>query len=70
MQTATAGTGGDPHGLAFDSSGATLYVANLFSNDVSLVDAATMHEITRLRAGVQPFEGPHAVTTRTRNRDS
>src|SRR4029077_4135995 len=47
----TLPTGFEPAGVVVDKSGATLYVANRLSSDVSVIDLASGQEIKSLLAG-------------------
>lgn len=52
---ATWAAGDGPHGLVTDATGRTLYVANMHTDDISLIDTETGEEIKRLAAGRYPF---------------
>ena len=43
-----------PHGVAVSSDGLRVYVTNLLSNDVSIIDTATDKEISRIKIGKEP----------------
>lgn len=53
--TRTFDTGDDPHGVALDAEGTRLFVANLGSDDLSLIDLTSGGEIRRLSTGRSPF---------------
>ncbi len=48
--------GSIPDGLAFNSTGSRLYVANQYSNSVSVVNVATNAVIDSIAVGSRPFE--------------
>ena len=51
-QTVEAGSG--PHGIVVDRQGTFAYVTNLLSNDVSIIEIATGHEVARVPVGAMP----------------
>ncbi len=51
-QTIAAGTA--PHGVVVSPDGRTLYVTNLVSNDVSVIDTQSGREIARIPTGSKP----------------
>ncbi len=51
-QTILAGSA--PHGVVVDSSGKFVYITNLLSDDVSIIDTATGNEISRVPVGDMP----------------
>jgi len=46
--------GSDPRGALFSPDGARVYVANAFSNTVSVIDARTLTLVTSIAVGLQP----------------
>jgi YVTN family beta-propeller protein len=52
----TINVGGGPSGLDISKDGKTLYVANTFSNDFSIVDVESGKEKKRLKSGSQPVD--------------
>lgn len=46
--------GSAPHGVAIDSKGAFVYVTNLLSNDLSVIDVASGKEVARISVGKTP----------------
>ncbi len=46
--------GGDPRGIALSRDGARAYVANAFTNDVSVVDPRTFTTIATITVGLKP----------------
>ncbi len=46
--------GGDPRGALFSPDGARLYVANSFSNNVSMIDPRALTEIATIAVDLQP----------------
>jgi YVTN family beta-propeller protein len=48
-------TGSAPVGLAFNSSGRKLYVANRNNDTVSVIDVFTHREITKIKVGNEPY---------------
>ena len=51
-QTIPAGSA--PHGVAVDGKGAFVYVTNLLSNDLSVIDVASGKEVARINVGKTP----------------
>ena len=51
-QTISAGSA--PHGVVVDSAGKFVYITNLLSDDVSIIDVATGKEIARIPVGDMP----------------
>ena len=47
--------GGDPHGALFSSDSTRLYIANSFSNTVSVIDPRTLTEIAMIAVDLQPY---------------
>ena len=47
--------GDEPHGVRTDRSGKTIYVLNTSSDDISVIDAATLKEEKRLSASRSPW---------------
>lgn len=47
--------GGDPRGMAVDSAIERIYVANSWSNDVSVVDGRSLRVITTMPVGLRPL---------------
>ncbi len=59
---ATIAAGDRPVAVATSADGARVYVANLFSNDVTVIDTATNTVITTIAmAGGDPFGGPFGL---------
>jgi YVTN family beta-propeller protein len=52
VETIKVGTA--PHGVVVSPDGKTVYVTNLVSNDVSIVDTATNKEVGRVSTGAKP----------------
>lgn len=52
VKTIRAGQG--PHGVVVSKDGRRVYVANIVSNDVSVIDTATDQETARISVGEQP----------------
>lgn len=50
----TINVGSAPHGIVVDKQGAFVYVTNLLSEDVSVIDIATNKEVTRIPVGKMP----------------
>lgn len=50
----TINAGSAPHGIVVDKQGAFVYVTNLLSEDVSVIDIATNKEVTRIPVGKMP----------------
>lgn len=50
----TIGAGDAPHGIVADASGKFVYVTNLLSEDVSIIDATTNREVARVKVGEMP----------------
>lgn len=50
----TITTGDAPHGIVVDNEGKFVYVTNLLSEDMSIIDTATSKEVARLKVGVMP----------------
>ncbi len=46
--------GAAPHGVVVNKSGASVYVTNLLSGDVSVIDTASQKEVSRIRVGKMP----------------
>ncbi len=46
--------GGDPRGMAVDSEAERIYVANSWSNDVSVLDGRSLRVITTIATGLRP----------------
>lgn len=46
--------GSAPHGVVVDKTGAFVYVTNLLSEDVSIIDTATNKEVARIPVGEMP----------------
>lgn len=46
--------GDAPHGVVVDKLGKFVYVTNLLSEDVSVIDTATNKEVARIKVGVMP----------------
>ena len=46
--------GSAPHGVVVSPDGAFVYVTNLLSNDVSVIDTATDTEVGRIPVGKEP----------------
>jgi YVTN family beta-propeller protein len=53
--TSTVAVGQRPWGIAITSDGRKLYTANGPSNDVTVIDAASMQVITKIPAGKIPW---------------
>lgn len=53
--TAEVPVGRSPAGVAFDATGERLFVANMASHDVSVIDMTLMTELRRVPAGREPF---------------
>lgn len=51
-QTIVAGSA--PHGVVVDKAGAFVYVTNLLSEDISVIDTATNKEVARISVGKMP----------------
>jgi YVTN family beta-propeller protein len=47
--------GGDPRGATLSADGARAYVANSFSNDVSVIDTRAMNVVATIAVGMQPY---------------
>ena len=54
--TANVNVGNTPNGIAFNSTGSRVYVANQYSNTVSVVNVATNTVIDAIAVGNRPFE--------------
>ncbi len=50
----TIAAGSAPHGVVVDSTGTRVYVTNLLSDDLSVIDTATGKEIARITVGEMP----------------
>ncbi len=50
----TIGAGSAPHGVVVDKAGAFVYVTNLLSEDVSVIDTTTYKEAARIPIGKMP----------------
>ena len=50
----TIAAGDAPHGVVVDKLGKFVYVTNLLSEDVSVIDTATNKEVARIKVGVMP----------------
>lgn len=50
----TIAAGSAPHGVVVDSAGKFVYITNLLSDDVSIIDTATGKETTRIPVGDMP----------------
>lgn len=48
--------GGDPRGMAVDPTSGHIYVANSWTNDVSVIDGKAMQIITTVPVGLQPLD--------------
>lgn len=46
--------GQGPHGVAISEDGARVYVTNLLSGDISVIDTATDEEVSRIKVGKEP----------------
>jgi YVTN family beta-propeller protein len=46
--------GDAPHGIVVDKAGRFVYVTNLLSKDVSIIDASTHQEVVRIEVGEMP----------------
>ena len=55
--------GAAPHGIIVSQDGKFVYVTNLFSDDVSVIDAISEKEVARIKVGKMPngnqFGGIH-----------
>jgi YVTN family beta-propeller protein len=51
-QTITVGTA--PHGVVVNKAGTLVYVTNLLSDDLSVIDVATSKEVARVAVGEMP----------------
>ena len=52
VEAIKAGTA--PHGVVVSPDGKTVYVTNLVSDDVSIVDTSTNKEVGRIATGAKP----------------
>lgn len=52
--TATITAGQAPHGIVVSKDGKNVYVTNLVSNDISVIETATDREVAKIPVGVQP----------------
>ncbi len=50
----TVNVGSAPHGVVVNKTGAFVYVTNLLSDDVSVIDTATSKEVARISVGEMP----------------
>jgi len=48
--------GGDPRGMAVDTKGGHIYVANSWSNDVSVIDVHTLRLLATVPVGLRPVD--------------
>ncbi|WP_367916757.1 YncE family protein, partial [Leadbetterella sp. DM7] len=55
-QLATINTGNYPHGLRLSPDGRSLYVANVKSDSVSVIDVASLRETGRIAVGKAPVQ--------------
>ena len=58
----TVPVGDEPHGVRTDPAGKTIYVLNTSSDDISVIDAATLQEQKRLAASRSPWAAPRRPT--------
>jgi YVTN family beta-propeller protein len=52
VQTISAGSA--PHGVVVSKDGALVYVTNILSDDVSVIDTSTGREVKRIKVGDMP----------------
>ncbi len=55
-ELARVSLGGDPRGVAVDPATRHVYVANSWSNDLSIIDGENMQEIARVPVGLRPLD--------------
>jgi YVTN family beta-propeller protein len=48
--------GGDPRGMDIDASGGRIYVANSWTNDISVIDGRTLNVIASVPVGLRPLD--------------
>jgi YVTN family beta-propeller protein len=55
-EVARVSLGGDPRGVAVDSAASRIFVANSWSNDLSIIDRESMREVARVPVGLRPLD--------------
>ncbi|MGA9170802.1 MAG: YncE family protein, partial [Nitrososphaeraceae archaeon] len=51
----TIPVGDGPHGIAYDPANGQIYVANTFSNNISVIDGSKNSVISTIRVGANPY---------------